>query len=86
MAFTEDARPGVCARCWWIAPLLWLCLSGCLYPIQVTPECRGRMSACLQDCAPGEGAPGPQNRPSGNFEGDGRSECERRCHAMCQHP
>ena len=64
--------------------LVGACLTGCMLPVAVSRECRARTSACLKDC------PIPQERYTGTgavlgVEADQRSECEKRCHALCVH-
>ncbi len=58
--------------------------AGCVYPVDVKPECRERVNGCLSRCQ-GGGAPNELNpeSPTHSMPVDNRSMCEKSCHDLC---
>jgi hypothetical protein len=60
--------------------------SGC-YPIKLSPECRGAISACLASCEGQGGVSAPALAPGigegAVYPSDHRSDCEAACQSSC---
>lgn len=52
------------------------------YPINVAPECRARANECLKGCSVAAAEMREPDQPFNTH--DVRSDCEKRCHELCQ--